>query len=179
MQIKKTFHKIRYALNEREEILLNDIDIKFDEIFFKNDIISKSEKLEKMVKLQSEKGKLIDKKWDDKNKLISIINDCINIEKIINDINQINKYIKKYHKENIKIKLIPEKEPLIKIFIENNINNFGRIIIDYPDVFNISYIIDYNKEYSQFLKKWLNKDHLKIECLYRLSRDGDKISSIM
>jgi hypothetical protein len=26
------------------------------------------------------------------------------------------------------------------------------------------------------LKKWLNKDNFKIECLYRLSRDGDHFS---
>ena len=35
-----------------------------------------------MVKLSLEKGKLIDKEWNDKNKLNSIINDCINIENI-------------------------------------------------------------------------------------------------
>ena len=50
------------------------------------------EKFPKKIKLSLEKGKLIDKEWDNNN-LYSYINDCINIEnniKIISTINMIN-----------------------------------------------------------------------------------------
>ena len=47
--------------------------------YFNEDIIKKREKLPKQIKLSLEKGKLINKEWEDNN-LISYINDCINIE---------------------------------------------------------------------------------------------------
>jgi hypothetical protein len=40
--------------------------------------------------------------------------------------------IKKYNKEKITIKFIPEEEERLKLFITNNIINFGRLIIDDP-----------------------------------------------
>ena len=42
-----------------------------------------------------ERGKIKDDDWKDKDKLNSLINDCINIENNINDINIINENIKK------------------------------------------------------------------------------------
>ena len=51
------------------------------------DIINKGEKLPKKIKLSLEKGKLINKEWDNNN-LNSYINDCINIENNIKIINE-------------------------------------------------------------------------------------------
>ena len=54
--------------------------------YFNEDIIKKAEKLPKQIKVSLEKGKLIDKEWDNDN-LCSYINDCINIENNIKSIN--------------------------------------------------------------------------------------------
>ena len=61
------------------------------------------EKFPKKIKLSLEKGKLIDKEWDNNN-LYSYINDCINIEnniKIISKINLSNNYSFKECPKNI------------------------------------------------------------------------------
>ena len=82
--------------------------------------------------------------------------------------------MKRYNK-NIMIKFIPDDEYRINIFLQS-INNFGKIIIDDDDIFNISNIIDFNKEYSKSLKEWINKDNMKVNLLYRLSMDGNSTS---
>jgi len=93
------------------------------------DIIKKSEKLPNKIKISLEKGKIIDKEWnDDNNKLNSLINDCINIENNIIDINSINESIKKLKlNNNKKIRLIPEENEIndltSKIKIFGQINN--------------------------------------------------------
>ena len=85
------------------------IDNLCDDKFINDDIINKSEKLNKRIKLSLEKGKSINKEWDNNN-LNSYLNDCINIEnniKIINDFNEsINK--RKIVKKT-KIKFEPKK----------------------------------------------------------------------
>ena len=95
MKVKKIFTKIRIVLNEKEDKLLLDIDEYFNNIYYKEDIIKKSEKLPNKIKLSLEKGKLMDDEWNDNNKLSSIINNCINIEDNIKNINIINDNIKK------------------------------------------------------------------------------------
>ena len=66
------------------------MDNLYNDNFFSEDIIKKSEKLPKQIKLSLEKGKLIDKEWENNN-LYSYINDCINIEK--NILFKYNKFI--------------------------------------------------------------------------------------
>ena len=48
--------------------------------------IKKGEKIPKQIKASLEKGKIIDKQWDNNN-LCSYINDCINIENNIKSLN--------------------------------------------------------------------------------------------
>jgi len=55
------------------------------------------------IKISLNKGKQIDNFWSDDKNLISLINDCLNIENNIRDINLINESIK-----NIEIKFYPE-----------------------------------------------------------------------
>ena len=97
LNIQKIFTKIRNTLNEREDELLFEVDKKFDEIFFNEELIKESEKLPNKVKINLEKGNLINNEWKNKDKLNSIINDCINIE---NSIKKINSIIKKLEKCN-------------------------------------------------------------------------------
>ena len=79
----------------------------------------------------------MDKDWDCDNKLNSLINDCITIENEVVNINKEIKSMNKYN-TNIKIKYIPEDEYQINTFLES-INNFGKIIIDDEDIFNITH----------------------------------------
>ena len=83
MKIQKIFTKIRNTLNDREDELLLKIDEKFNDLFFKEELIKESEKLPNKIKLALEKGKKTENEWNDDNKLSSLINDCLNIEKIL------------------------------------------------------------------------------------------------
>ena len=137
LKIQKNFTKIRNSLNEKEDKLLLEIDEAYNNLYFKEDIIKEGEKLPKKIKISLEKGKLVDKEWNDDN-LNSLINDCVNIENNIQDINKINENIKKCNL-NKKIKIIYNIEDEQINGLINSINNFGKIIIDYDlyDDFNI------------------------------------------
>ena len=83
------------------------MDNLFNTKYFNEDVIKKVEKLPKKIKRSLEKGKLIDKEWDDNN-LYSYINDCINIENNIKNINIINENINKCNINNkIKFQFTP------------------------------------------------------------------------
>ena len=73
-----------------------------------------------------EKGNiLINQGWDDNNKLIAKINECINIEYKIKNIVEINESIEKCNSKKINIKFIPEDEQLT--VLSENIKKFGKI----------------------------------------------------
>ena len=102
-----------------------EVDKKFDELFFKEELIKEGEKLPNKVKISLEKGIISDNDWNDENKLSSIINDCIYIENSIKDINLINNKIKQGNlQKDLKIifKYEDKKEMLL-----NNISEFGNI----------------------------------------------------
>ena len=77
MEIQKIFTKIRNAINDREDELLLKIDNIFNDKYLNEDIIKKGEKLPKQIKLYLDKGKEINKEWDEDN-LNLYIYDCIN-----------------------------------------------------------------------------------------------------
>ena len=89
LKIQKIFTKIRNEINEKEDKLLIEVDEKYNNIYIKEEILRESEKLPNKIKNSLEKGKLIEKEWNDNN-LNSLINDCINIENNIKKINEIN-----------------------------------------------------------------------------------------
>ena len=95
IKIQTIFTKIRKELNNREEQLLMQIDEKYDDLFFKEELIKTSEKLPKKIVLFKEKCENINKFWNEPDKLSSLINDYINIEKNIEQINEINEKILK------------------------------------------------------------------------------------
>ena len=126
LEIQKIFTKIRNILTEREDELLNEIDNLFKSKYINEDIIKKGEKLPKQIKLSIEKGKIIDKEWNNNNNLISYINDCINIENNIKNINNIKENINKCNITNIiKIKFEPEINQLDDFL--KTIKSFGKI----------------------------------------------------
>ena len=94
--MKTIFTKIKSALNEKEDKLLSEIDKEFNKMFFEEELIKESEKLPDKIKKSIEKGKIIEKEWNQNdNNLSSLINDCINIENNIKEINLINIVLKK------------------------------------------------------------------------------------
>ena len=130
LKIQKIFTKIRNTLNEREDELLLDIDNKFNNKYINEEIIKESEKLPNKIKKSLEKGKLMDKEWNNNNKMNLLVNNCINIENNIKEINIINENIKKYNiNKDTKFQFNPEEEE-INDFLEK-IKSFGKINYDY------------------------------------------------
>ena len=122
INIQKIFTNIRNEINNREEQLLSEVDHKFEDMYFNEELVNKSEKLPNKIKISLDKGKINDDDWKDKNKLSALINNCINIENNIKDINNINAKIEKSHlNSKIEIKFNSNEE-----FIEK-IKEFGKI----------------------------------------------------
>ena len=124
-EIQKIFTKIRNALNTREDELIAEIDNIFNLNYFDEELFRKGEKLPKQIKSSLEKGKTLDKEWNNSD-LTSYINDCINIENNLDNINMIKESIDKCNK-NTNIKLIfSPKDNQLENFIES-IKSFGKI----------------------------------------------------
>ena len=139
-----------------------DIDKKFDELFINENFIKKNELFPNKIKLIIEKGKLIDNKWNDNNKL-NIINDCLNIENNIKYIMEINDKIIKCNSLNSEIKFI---------YDENDNNKLLEIIKKFGFLKN-NILFDSNIEFDEKLvQTWLNNRKFKTELLYRKSKDG-------
>jgi hypothetical protein len=109
MKIQKIFTVIRNEINKREDELLSQVDIKFNELFFDEELIQKGEKLPKKIGILLKRGKIEEKEWNEKAKLNILINNCINIENNIKDINIINERIKKCNSINdLNVKFNPK-----------------------------------------------------------------------
>ena len=100
VNIQKIFTKLRNEINNREDELLLKVDEKFNKLFFKEDILKKYHNLPSKIKTTLEKGKLIDKEWNDEN-LISFMNDSLNIENNIKNILVVNEDLEKYYSKKI------------------------------------------------------------------------------
>ena len=96
-EIQNIFTKIRAELNSREDKLYLEIDEKFNELFFKEDLIKASEKLTNFLKTTLEEGKKIKNEWKMKHKLNRLINDCIKVDNSIKNINSIYEKIKLFN----------------------------------------------------------------------------------
>ena len=170
LEIQKIFTNIRTELNEREDILLLKVDQYFDNNYFNEDIIKKSDKLPNKIKISLERGKLIEGEWKDNNKLNILLNDCINIENNLKDINVINESINKYNKNDKRnIQFYAETDNLIKK-IKNYgcLSNFDSLILKNEDDINKFYKIFENDEMMN-----------NMNLLYRSSRDGFNYLSIV
>ena len=169
LNILKVFTKIRNALNERENELLNEIDKYFNDNFDNEDLIRESGKLPDKIKITLEKGKSINNKWKDydNNKLVEVIYDCINIENNIKKINSIHENIKKLNYNNINTIEFSSKEFLDDIL--NRIKSFGKV---YKKLVIDSLILTNGDKIIKFCE--LLSDRIKInnfKLLYRGTRD--------
>jgi len=145
--IQKIFTKIRNELNNREDELLLEIDKKFNDKYFNEDIIKEGEKLPNKIKSSLEKGINLDREWNDED-LNNIIYDCIDIENNVSNIKKIN--------ENIKMSKLNEKI-IIDFHIpnEDNINNilekikiFGKFGLFQSDIIK-------NDEDKKMISDWI------------------------
>ena len=151
LNIQKIFTKIRNAINNREDELLLEIDNEFEKLYFNEEILTETEKLPNKIKISLEKGKLIDKEWNNNNKLNSLINDCINIENDIKTINTINEKIKECKSTNTQIKFNSGNDDII---ILESIKKFGNINSKKESNNNDNInILDFNPQNIKFVKK--------------------------
>ena len=169
LKIQTIFTKLRNVLNEKEDKLLSDVDKEFNKIEFKEDLIKETEKLPKKIKKSIDKGKLIEKEWNENN-LSSLINDCIIIENNMNDINKINDNVQKVIlSQNLKIKYNIEEEQITNLI--NTIHNFGKIITAYEISSNNCLKVNYKKkEMENHIHKLINNSEIVL-CLCLLN-DG-------
>ena len=124
-EVQTIFTKIRTKINEREDKIMMEIEKQYNELYFKEEILKKSEKLPKKMCASLEKGKAVSKEWENANKLNYIIYNCIGIENNIKEMNEINDCINKYKETNCKIKFFPEEEEMNQKLKE--IESFGEI----------------------------------------------------
>ena len=163
LNIQKIFTKIRNTINEQEDKLLAGVDQKFDDLYFKEDILKESEKLPKRVKVSLDKVKEINK---EKNKLNSFVNDCINIENNIKYINSLDGKINKCNNLNSTIQFNPSEENEINKFLEI-LKSFGRI-----EKRNGSEIIS-EKDIYFIIEKLSPQNELSLELLYKCDEYND------
>ena len=76
IKIQKIFTTLRNALNNREEELLSQVDENY-KLYYNRDIAKESQKLLAKINGPLEKAKIVDKEWNNKNKLNSLINKCM------------------------------------------------------------------------------------------------------
>jgi len=65
LKIQKIFENIRNILNEREDDILLEVDNQINKLYFNEDLIKEREKLPNKIKMSLEKGKALDKDWND------------------------------------------------------------------------------------------------------------------
>lgn len=93
-------------------------------LFFYEDFILESEKLPDQIKDNLEKGQIIDKEWN-KNKLLELMNDCINFELNTEEIKEMNTKMERNFLIEFKLEFAPEKEKINELLV--NIRMFGEI----------------------------------------------------
>ena len=168
LKIQNIFTNIRNTLNTREDELLAEVDAKYNEIYFNEDIIKQIEKLPNKVKLSLEKGKLIENEWnEEKFKLNSLLNDCINIENNIKEIKILNENIIKYKAVKGDIVFLPQDDDLNSFL--KTIKNFGIVEMD-KDI-NI-YLKMIKNQVDEFKNKNINP-----KLIYDAHRDGQNYAN--
>ena len=166
--IKK--EEIENLKNETMELKVKFNDIKNNEIQLKNE----NKQLEKEIEYMKEtENELIDKN----KQIINIVNFLKNennqlineINELKNENNQLKNNVSQIKDENtyLKNEVSELKEKLNKLWKENK-------MINHLD----SKIINENEKCNEILKYWINPSKkIKAELLYRLSENGDKIST--
>ncbi len=157
-KVLKVFTKLRNGINAREDEIMFQIDNKFDDLFFKEDIVKECDKLPNKIKVSLEKGKNVDNEWNkNQNQINSLINDCLNIENMIKNINDLNETMNKCKSLNININFIPDENNMNEIL--KTVKNFGKIVLNRlkfkkcPENINQSRIYKVSGKYDNIVTK--------------------------
>jgi len=126
INIQKIFTKIRNEINNREDELLLKIDQKFDNLVFNESSLKDYDNQSKKIKISLNEKKLLDKEWKDEN-IISLINECINVENNIKNLKKLNNNLKK--NDSKKIYTVDNN------FQEEQINKFIKTIKNLGDIY--------------------------------------------
>ena len=134
-KIQNIFTKIRTELNNREDKLYEEIEAKYNELYFKEELIKESEKLPNMVKVSLDKGKIKENDWNDENLLPKLFNESIKFENAIKNIDDIYDKIKQFNsKKDTTIEFNLTEDEINKNFL-NKIKRFGGIrVVDNKDI---------------------------------------------
>ena len=121
------FTEIKNKINEREDLILLEVDKLYDKTYIQENKTKDINKLPKMIKTSLEKGKISEEDWTNKDQLSFVLHNCINLEKDISYINEINQAFQKMKNlMEVKIKFSPEEKGDINDIL-NKISNFGKI----------------------------------------------------
>ena len=134
-KIQNIFTKIRTELNNREDKLYEEIEAKYNELYFKEELIKESEKLPNMVKVSLDNGKIKENDWNDENLLPKLFNESIKFENAIKNIDDIYDKIKQFNsKKDTTIEFNLTEDEINKNFL-NKIKRFGGIrVVDNKDI---------------------------------------------
>ena len=175
INIQKIFTKLRGEINDREEKLLIEVDDIYEKTFFKEEMLKECEKLPNKIKLSLERGKLLEKEYND-DKKVFLINEGIKIEKKLKEINVVNENVFKLNKLNkISIKFIPNENEINDEL--ERIKSFGKIVSENSEsLFESSSIIkdDMNKQNSiiNWIKEKVKKKDLNFKLIFKMSEHG-------
>ena len=173
-QIQKVFTQIRNEINNKEDELLIEVDKTFDDLFFKEDFIKKSEKIPNKLQILLEKGKIA--LQDNIDNLVLLLGYGINIEKYIEYVNNIQEKIKfGSNIHNLEVifhcqekKLIEEIKTLFKI-VKNKNSDFSESLI-YNDIEKQNQIMNWILEKT-------NKSKIQFELIFKMSVNGNKLDN--
>ena len=134
-KIQNIFTKIRTELNNREDKLYEEVEAKYNELYFKEELIKESEKLPNMVKVSLDNGKIKENDWNDENLLPKLFNESIKFENAIKNIDDIYDKIKQFNsKKDTIIEFNLTEDEINKNFL-NKIKRFGGIrVVDNKDI---------------------------------------------
>ena len=171
LEIQNSFDVINEVLNNRENQLVLEVDNIYDDIFIKEDIFKEIEKLPENIKLALESNYVANENNNEEN-IISLVNNCINIENYIKDINIMNEKIKTLKNvDNLTIDYIYNNEMLLE-----QINKFGCFQRDIIPQFLKSSILKGDSKNQNLLINWskqkVKKDEINFELIFKMSENG-------
>ena len=177
IKIQKLFTKLRNEINNREDELINNVEKKFEETFFKEDFIKKIEKLPKKVENTLKKGKSLNVNDKENNHINEFIYNYISLEKYIEDIKILNLNIAKCKSLKPNIKLYLNEEEIN--YFNNKLKSFGHIYykhFEFENSTSNNYIV--TGENKNIITNFSSQNWVIIQSLNSFERDKKYILKI-
>ena len=174
INVMNIFTEIRNALNNREDELLKEIDKRFDDIYFNDNIIKENKKIENDIKIFLKQNKNIKSKFMDINSFLNDMNILnINCENIENKIKQLSPICDKSKDFQMKMEFKPGSGG-VGIML-SKVRNFGDIYINENNGLKIYKCFNTNTEKNDVLLI-SNEKYPMIHNLLKLNERINNIS---